>query len=1108
MSDLYEEGRRFFDLEEYEKALEIYSKGDSEGDLYCSFGLAQLLINGWGIEKDEERANKVFARIFSMLKNEAENNRELAQCMIGVAYGNGYYVQKDIVEAKLWYRKAAKKTNVFAIWNLFIIYANGYGVKKSNKNAAVWLVKAAEMEYAKAQEQLAMWFKNGVGVEKSIEKAIYWYNKAIEQGRIVSMVRLADIYYDGIDIEQDYTKAFTLYIKAANKGNRDAEFRVGVMYDNGYGVVLDKEKAIYWFERAAKQGVSEAQFNLGLMYKRGDGIEINLEKSAEWMLLSAKQENRDSQWLMGDKYIKGEGVEKSIEEAIYWLEKAALNGRGEAAYEVGHIYEENTEKEGNIDKAIYWFEKGFNAIVPDENCAWRLGRIYEEDAKLHSLKKAKYWYKKGAKKGCVYSQDRLGDFYRCGIGVKKNTEKAFYWYTHALKRYLEEVEVGNVDAIEKIAEYKINGYGCCIDIEEGNVWYRKYFNEIMPDAEAGDRKKQCEVADAYMNGKGVEKSYIKAEYWYKKSADQGLERAKKRLAKIYCKGLLGKVDGEKAITLYEEVRDYCEIGKIYESGVGVEVDLNKAEYWYKKGCQNKESIAFIDLALFYYKHKKNEKGQEIIENLSKIASDADWGSIGYWILGDCYKEGIGVEKNQEKSVELYRKSFTMAKEQGDDLCNYYYHGIGTRKNYKKALKLCLLNSEYVLAQEMLGDAYANGRGVKKNFKDAIYWYEKSAQQGNINAIFALAEFYYLGRGCEQDYGKAIDYFKQANQIKGDAAPYYYLGDCYHHGLGVKPDWHKAKKYYEKAIELGYNCEYALDMVKIDLGEYRKVAEMEKYAKSLNKLNLSGELLKTRINNDLEKDFGESWAHLKNNAKIGLTTGVLTYVTFISMGEEFCKQLDFSAVIVNFAKALEVELAEYFYKGYIRFLKKKNVSPTVFSEDACFLNVHKEKGIETSREYQDENLIKNFKLGGLKFIIDDKFETMPSIEIAMYSKSMLNGRSETYRKFKNFKGEAGIRTIDKHMLAYANELFSTEAFTAANRKKEIVNYLIDLANAVGEIAYQYRNPAAHGDVMVKDKASACGDYLIKVRKLIYGFLSKIKKKYRDGFIEWVATKEKN
>ena len=82
------------------------------------------------------------------------------------------------------------------------------------------------------------------------------------------------------------------------------------------------------------------------------------------------------------------------------------------------------------------------------------------------------------------------------------------------------------------------------------------------------------------------------------------------------------------------------------------------------------------------------------------------------------------------------------------------------------------------------------------------------------------------------------------------------------------------------------------------------------------------------------------------------------------------------------------------------------------------------------------------MGGLKFIIDDKFETMPSIEIAMYSKSMLSGRSETYRKFKNFKGETGIRTIDKHMLADANDLFSIEAFTATNRKKEIVNYLID------------------------------------------------------------------
>ena len=98
-------------------------------------------------------------------------------------------------------------------------------------------------------------------------------------------------------------------------------------------------------------------------------------------------------------------------------------------------------------------------------------------------------------------------------------------------------------------------------------------------------------------------------------------------------------------------------------------------------------------------------------------------------------------------------------------------------------------------------------------------------------LYNLGQQYEWGLGKEQDYEKAIDYFKKANQVKGYSAPYYYLGDCYHHGLGVKPDWHKAKKYYEKAIELGYNCEYALDMVKIDLGEYRKVAEMEKYAKS-------------------------------------------------------------------------------------------------------------------------------------------------------------------------------------------------------------------------------------------------------------------------------------
>ena len=452
---------------------------------------------------------------------------------------------------------------------------------------------------------------------------------------------------------------------------------------------------------------------------------------------------------------------------------------------------------------------------------------------------------------------------------------------------------------------------------------------------------------------------------------------------------------------------------------------------------------------------------------------------------------------------MFRQSFLLFKKKGNeiDLIRFYYFGLGTKKNYKKVLQICLKNERDVDCQFILGKLYYNGFGVKKDYKEAKKWYEKAAKQGDEKAFIELGKIFYFGKENDIDYHKAIQYFEHAKlkDLSGEA--FYYLGNCYYYGFGVKSDWHKAKEYYEKAISRNYNCEYALEMVKIDLGEFRKLTKMEQYAKGLINNKFVGEELKERISQDLKIDFGDTWNYLKSNAQINLITGMIIYVTFISMGKEFFAQLDFSAIVVNFAKALEMELAEYFYKGYIIYLKKKKISPSVFPEDACFIVVNKENGEEISRKYQNENEIKNFKLGGLKYIIDDKFESIPSLKIESETSYLSKGRSETYRKFKNFKGEYGLRTIDKHMENYANDLFSQEAFgydSKENRKKDIVNYLIDLSNAVGEIAYQYRNPAAHGDIMGMKKASACGDYLIKVRKLIYGFLSKIKNKYKDGY----------
>ena len=735
------------------------------------------------------------------------------------------------------------------------------------------------------------------------------------------------------------------------------------------------------------------------------------------------------------------------------------------------------------------------------DCAYVLGLKYEDGEGVEqSLKTAVLWYRRGAKKGSAFAQERLGELYLYGRGVKRNAEKADYWFKQALKCHEENAEFGDSSSMYQAAEMWRDGRGCDANPERAKFWYKKYVDSILPLATKGDIKAQRGLGYAYQWG-FVKQSFQKAEYWYNKASLQGDEIAKLWLAEIYRDGALGRREIKKAITLFQELKNFSAIGEIYAYGNGVEVNFNMAELWFKKGVENGEAQACYCLAELYREYKRSDKYSESIKLLESIVEDEIWGSTAYQTLAEYYNEGLGVDKDPQKAKELNRKAFEFKKQHYGMASYCYFYGLGTKKNYKKAFNEFLRFPNFGLNQYYIGLCYAEGKGVPKDIALAKKWYEKAANQGVQQAILALGEMYYFGRGVEQDYSKAVQLFECSTEVRSYALPNYYLGDCYHHGLGVKSDWYKAKEYYKKAIELGYNCEYALEMVRIDLGEFRKITKMETYARDLVKLNLSSEALKERITQDLKNDFGDSWENLKYNAKVGLITGVLTYVTFISMGDEFCKQLDFSAVIVNFAKALEVELAEYFYKGYISYLKKKKVSAAVFPADSVFLKITEEGNEEIGREYQDESEIKNFKLGGLRYILDDKFEIMPSREAAMQATTP-SGRSEVYRRRQlGYKDNLkyGIRTIDKHMVAYANELFDKDAFSATNRKKDIVNYLIDLSSSVGEIAYQYRNPAAHGDVMDMQKASFCGDYVIKVRKLMYGFLSKIKKKYRNGYV---------
>ena len=62
---------------------------------------------------------------------------------------------------------------------------------------------------------------------------------------------------------------------------------------------------------------------------------------------------------------------------------------------------------------------------------------------------------------------------------------------------------------------------------------------------------------------------------------------------------------------------------------------------------------------------------------------------------------------------------------------------------------------------MLGNCYYNGKEVRQDYKKAVEWYGKAAEQGHEGAQCCLAICYLGRKGVKQDYRKAVEWCKKA-----------------------------------------------------------------------------------------------------------------------------------------------------------------------------------------------------------------------------------------------------------------------------------------------------------------------------------------------------------
>ena len=84
-----------------------------------------------------------------------------------------------------------------------------------------------------------------------------------------------------------------------------------------------------------------------------------------------------------------------------------------------------------------------------------------------------------------------------------------------------------------------------------------------------------------------------------------------------------------------------------------------------------------------------------------------------------------------------------------------------------------------------------GDYVDQNFDDAVRWGLLGESEYDTLSMAVVGAAYYTGRGFNQDYEKAIEYFKRAGE---EPIALYHLSDAYLNGNGVDKDLKKAKFY--------------------------------------------------------------------------------------------------------------------------------------------------------------------------------------------------------------------------------------------------------------------------------------------------------------------------
>lgn len=291
------------------------------------------------------------------LEEAAQNGEIDAMNRLSALYTNGDdATEPDAEKAVCYAQMAADAEDSTGMYNLGVFYGKGFGVEKDMEKAAYWLEKAAEYGDPDGLPAAKL-FRKGAELKKKAENgdvqamgeyaehlmtigsslpgygyfedSVYWAEKGIENGCAFSYWILALAYEHGRGVEEDAEKAVKYYQAGADMGEAHCQHSMGCYYLNGTaGVKTDRNKAAELCKKAAEQGYELSMFTLAKAYENGYFGEYDYGKMLEWGEKAAEAGSAEIQYEVAKMYMNEDenGNMLDKERARYWLKEAADNG--------------------------------------------------------------------------------------------------------------------------------------------------------------------------------------------------------------------------------------------------------------------------------------------------------------------------------------------------------------------------------------------------------------------------------------------------------------------------------------------------------------------------------------------------------------------------------------------------------------------------------------------------------------------------------------------------------------------------------------------------------------------------------------------------------------